>query len=158
MLRIALVLSLFFSSVVQAKELSNRLGVGVRNNTGVNISELVASYFPNPDLGVVGGLGIDTEKDASRFTANVTVRRIVFKEENMNFFMGGKIGLVNFEKVGEKQSGFELAGVFGGEFFFQGLESLGFVFEGGVGVVSAKEVRFRTVGEGLASAGVVFYF
>jgi hypothetical protein len=149
---------LAFCGVAQAKDLPNRLGVGVKKNTALDLPELAAVYYPTTDISFVGGLGIDTKKDESRFTVNAGVRRMVFKETNMNFYMGGSIGLVNYETAGDKKSGFELNALFGGEFFFTGLDSLGFTFEGGVGVVSADDVRFRTLAEGPFSAGIIFYF
>lgn len=143
----------------QAKELTNRLGVGVKKNASLDyLSELAASYYAAPDMAIVGGLGIDTQKDSSKFSFNAGVRRIVFKEANMNFYMGGSLGIVNFEQTGKKQSGFELNALFGGEFFLAGLDSLAFIFEGGVGVVSADNVRFRTLAEGPFNAGIIFYF
>jgi hypothetical protein len=147
-----------FATVAQAKDLTNRLGVGVKKNTALDLAELATVYYPSSEIGFAGGLGIDTQKDASKFSANAAVRRIVFKENNMNFYMGGSLGLVNFETSAKKQSGFELNALFGGEFFLTGLDSLGFTFEGGVGVVSADEVRFRTLADGPFSAGIIFYF
>lgn len=147
-----------FAGHVEAKELVNRLGVGVKKNTSLDLPELAAVYYPMADLAVAGGLGIDTEKDSSKFSFNAGVRRIVFKEDNMNFYMGGSLGIVNFEKVAGKQSGFELNALFGGEFFFSGLDSLAFTFEGGVGVISADNVRFRTIADGPFNAGIIFYF
>lgn len=143
---------------VEAKELTNRLGVGVKKNTALDLPELATVYHMAPDISVTGGLGIDTQKDASRFSFNAGIRRAVFKEDNMNFYMGGSVGLVNFETANNKESGFELNALFGGEFFFTGLDSLAFTFEGGVGVVSADNVRFRTIAEGPFNAGIVFYF
>ncbi|MEK2645296.1 organic solvent tolerance protein [Bdellovibrio sp. BCCA] len=143
---------------VEAKELSNRLGVGVKKNTSLDLPELAAVYHFAPDLSVTGGLGIDTQKDYSKFSFNAGVRRVVFKEDNMNFYMGGSVGLVNFETAGDKESGFELNALFGGEFFFTGLDSLAFTFEGGVGVISADNVRFRTIADGPFNAGIIFYF
>lgn len=147
-----------FCATAESKELANRLGVGVKKNTALDLAELAAVYYPVADMAFAGGLGIDTQKDASKFSANAAVRRVVFKEANMNFYMGGSLGLVNFETAGKKESGFELNALFGGEFFLTGLDSLGFTFEGGVGVVSADEVRFRTLADGPFSAGIIFYF
>jgi hypothetical protein len=153
------VLGLLLASMnCNAKDLVNRLGVGVKNSTSVDVPELAAVYYPTPEIGVTGGLGIDTQKDESRFTFNGGVRRIVFKEQNMNFYMGGMLGLINYETAGDKKSGFELNALFGGEFFFTGLDSLAFTFEGGVGIVSADNVRFRTIGDGPFKAGIIFYF
>lgn len=154
----ALLLNVTMASSASAKELVNRLGIGVKHDTSIDLPSLSVIYHPTSDIGITGGLGIDTQKDASRFSFNGGVRRIVFKEDNMNFFMGGELGLINREVLGEKQSGFYLSGLFGGEFFFAGLENLGFSFQGGVGVVSLKDVRFRTIGDAPMQAAVTFYF
>lgn len=146
------------SNVASAKELVNRLGIGVKNDTSINIPAISVKYWPNSEIGVVGGLAIDTEKDNSRFAMSGGVQRIVFKEDNMNFTMGGELGLINREVSGDKQSGFYLSGLFGAEFFFAGLENLSLSFQGGVGVVSLKDVRFRTIGDSPMQAAVTFYF
>jgi len=147
-----------FSGKASAKELVNRLGIGVKNETALGLPALAVSYFPTSEIGLTGGLGIDTRKDNSSFALSAGVRRIVFKEDNMNFFMGGELGLINDETAGEKESGFYLSGLFGTEFFLAGLENLGFSFQGGVGVVSLKDVRFRTVADVPLQAAVIFYF
>lgn len=155
----ALALCIFAAAgQVEAKELVNRLGVGVKQNTSLNLPELAAVYHSAPDISVAGGLGIDTQKDYSKFAFNAGVRRVVFKEDNMNFYMGGSLGVVNFETAGKKESGFELNALFGAEFFLAGLDSLAFTFEGGVGVISADNVRFRTIADGPFNAGIIFYF
>lgn len=154
-----IVMALLVGTTVQAKDLTNRLGVGVKSNTAVdNLPALAAVYYPNPDFGLTSSLGIDTKKDNSRFAITGGVRRIVFREANMNFYMGGNLGLINHETAGDKDSGFELSAVFGAEFFMPGLESLGFSFEGGLGVVSMDSTRFRTIAESPVQAGLVFYF
>lgn len=145
-------------STASAKDLTNRLGVGVKKHASLDLPQLAAVYYPVTDIAIAAGVGIDTEKDQSRFTANAGLRRIVFKEQQMNFYMGGSLGLVNFENGTEKESGFELNALFGGEFFFTGLDSLAFTFEGGVGVLSADNVRFRTIADGPFNAGIIFYF
>lgn len=146
------------SNTASAKELVNRLGIGVKNDTSIDIPSLSVKYWPTTEFGLTGGLAIDTEKDNSRFSLNGGVQRVVFKEDNMNFFMGGELGLINREVAGDKQSGFYLSGLFGAEFFFAGLENLSFSFQGGVGVVSLHDVRFRTIGDTPMQAAVTFYF
>jgi hypothetical protein len=153
-----LILCSFLSTAVYAKDLTNRLGVGIKNNTAMDLPELGAVYHFAPDMSVTGGLGVDTQKDNSKFSFNAGIRRVVFKEDNLNFFMGGTAGLVNFEDNDDKKSGFELNALFGAEFFFHGLDSLAFTFEGGVGIISTDEVRFRTIAEGPFRAGIIFYF
>ena len=150
------------SSLVQAKDLSNRLGIGIKNNNSIDVPSMAAVYYPNADVGLTGSVGVDTEEDNSKFLANVGIRKILFREDHLNFYYGGQAGLVNFETPtatgSDKQSGFELNVVFGAEFFFAGLDSLGFSFEGGVGISSLDKTRFRTVGDDPLKAGLIFYF
>lgn len=154
-----LIVLTFFGANVEAKDLTNRLGVGVKSHSGLNnLPSLAMVYHPNPDYSFTAGLGIDTTKDNSKFSFIGGIRRIVFREDNMNFYMGGSVGLVNNEVSGNKDSGFELNGLFGAEFFLAGLDSLAFTFEGGVGVMSGDNTRFRTIGDSPLQAGVVFYF
>ncbi|NUM57992.1 MAG: organic solvent tolerance protein [Bdellovibrionaceae bacterium] len=154
----ALALGCFFSQNLLAKDLSSRLGIGIKNNASEDVPSLAVVFFPNNDFAVTGGLGIDTQKDQSKFVVSGGVRKILFRENQMNFYFGGQLGVVNFETAGDKQNGFELNALFGGEFFFTGLESLAFTFEGGAGIASLKEVRFRTVADSPLRAGIIFYF
>ena len=92
------------------------------------------------------------------------VFRIVFTEDNMNFYMGAGAGIISREQQNDNgdfdnESGFEVSGYVGGEWFFSGLESLGFSIEAGIGVTSIdSEVRFRTIGDSPVKAGITFYF
>lgn len=147
------------TSMAQGKELSSRLGVGFRSAyVTFDLPSLAAYYYPSADLAVIGSLGVDTQEDDSKFAFMAGIRRILFKEDNMNFFMGGNVAMVNQEILAKKESGFELAALIGGEFFLNGLDSLGFNFESGVGISNVKKVRFRTMGESFVSAGIIFYF
>ena len=148
-----------FTTQAFAKELGSRLGVGYKSNyVTFEFPSVSTIYYPNNETAVVGSLGLDTQETSSKFALLAGVRRIIFKEEMMNFFMGGNIAMITNEVASTKDSGFELAALVGGEFFLNGLDSLGFTFETGVGVTNVKKVRFRTVGDSFVSAGMVFYF
>jgi hypothetical protein len=158
-------LGLCLSVSAFGKDLTSRLGIGIKNNNSQDLPALATVYYPNPDFGVTGSLGLDTQRNASKFSINGGIRRILFREERMNFYFGGHLGLVNYEGYNadspptiEKQSGFELAAIFGAEFFLPGLDSLAFTFEGGTGISSMKEIRFRTIGDHPLRAGIIFYF
>ena len=156
---LSIVLCVFcLTQSASAKDMVNRLGIGVKNDTSIQLPSLSVNYYPTSEIGLTGGLGIDTEKNGSRFSFSGGVRRIVFKEDNLNFFMGGELGLINREIAGIKESGFFLSGLFGAEFFLSGLENLSLSFQGGVGVVSLKDVRFRTIADAPFAAAVTFYF
>lgn len=161
---IILILSFCFSHMGFSKELSHRLGLGFKNQFSNNLAGIAAQYYPNSDMFLTGILGIDTKKDDSKFGFMVRLNRIIFKEDNLNFYMGGGIGLISSEVYDSSaskstDSGFELIAIIGSEFFFQGLENLGFSFEAGIGVSSVKSgVRFRTIGDSVLRAGIMFYF
>lgn len=147
------------AGTAQAKELTNRLGIGYRASyVTFTLPSVAAYYYPSSTFGVLGSLGIDTEDNNSKFAALVGIRRILFKEDNMNFFMGGNLAIVDNEVNAQKDSGFEMAAVFGGEFFLPGLESLGFNFESGAGVSNVGKTRFRTLGDSFVNVGMIFYF
>lgn len=151
---------LLLSSGVQAKDLANRLGIGFSNQFHENLPSLAVKYYSSTEMAFSAALGVDTQKDNSRFGFLVKMYRSMgegFMEENLNFYMGGGAGIISVENSGDNNSGFELMGFTGAEFFLPGLDSLGFMFEAGVGVTSiSSHVRFRTVGG--VNAGMVFYF
>lgn len=147
------------SHAVLAKDMSSRLGVGYRNSlVTATIPSTAIVYSPSPDYSVYASLGVDTEDTNSKFAMLVGARRIIFREDNMNFYSAGQMGLVNQEVASTKDSGFEIAALVGGEFFLPGLDSLGFNFETGLGVTTVKKTRFRTMGDSFVGAGITFYF
>lgn len=143
----------------QAKDLSNRLGIGYKNQFSDDLPGLAVQYYPGADLGLAAVLGLDTATDNSKFGFMLKLHRIIFQEDNLNFYMGAGAGLVSIEQNGENNSGFELMGFVGAEFFFAGLENLGFSFEAGPAITSvSSEVRARTIGHSPLQAGMTFYF
>ena len=161
---IVLLLScVFVGEMGFSKDLTNRLGVGFTDQfstgDGRSLPSVAVRYYPSPELGFSAALGVDTSEGQSKFGFMAKMYRIVFTEDNMNFYMGAGAGLLSEEAGTTNNSGFELTGFAGGEFFFSGLESVGFSFEMGVGIVSmSSEVRFRTIGDSPFKAGIIFYF
>jgi len=143
-----------------AKDMNHRLGVGPKHAFSITgLPALAVHYFPNSEYSFTGALGINTEQNNSEFGLQGGVRRILFEEKNMNFFIGGALGVISQETNGTNHSGFELLAGAGGEFFFQGLENLGFNFEMGIGVASLKKSnRFFTMARTPVHAGIIFYF
>ena len=157
----ALTATLMISASGEAKDMTNRLGVGYKNQFAVDLpGGVAAQYYPSADIGFSAALGVDTQQNMSKFGFMGKVYRIIFTEENMNFYMGAGAGLIsNQTTAANTDSGFELNGFVGGEFFIHGLDSLGFTFEGGVGISSLSSgVRFRTFGDSPLRGGMIFYF
>jgi hypothetical protein len=156
---LVLALTLFLAEASFAKDLTNRLGIGYKNQFGADLPGVAIQYYPGADLGLSGVMAVDTQKDNSRFGIMAKLHRVIFHEDNMHFYMGAGAGILSVETAGNNQSGFELIGFGGAEFFLPGLENLGFSFETGVGVTSlSSSVRFRTVGDSPLRAGMTFYF
>lgn len=161
LLKITLTIAIMslFSSLVSAKEMPQRLGVGIKNNTSESLPSLAGVYHINGLTAVTGGVGVDTKKDYSKFQINAGIRHVIFHENQMHFYAGGQLGLVTFEEpVGGKENGFEANFLMGAEFFFTGLENVGFSFEGGLGLSSVKNTRIRTLADDPLRAGIIFYF
>jgi hypothetical protein len=160
-MRFLILIAIFFGSSAFAKDLSNRLGVGYSNQFGVSsdLPSIAVRYYPNANYGLMAALGVDTEDQNSRFGFSAKIMKIVFREDNMNFYTAASAGIVSRELAGKNDSGFDLSGLVGAEFFLPGLENLGISFEGGVGVTSiSSQVRFRTIGDSPLRAGMIFYF
>lgn len=148
------------ATVAQAKNLNQRLGVGYKNNTIIDVPSIAVQYYPTAEYALYSSLGIDTQKDNSKFQLNVGAKRNLFMgtEPNMNFFVGGQVGTVTDEVAAKKESGMELQAFVGAEFFLPGLESLSFTFEAGLGMSTVDSARFRTLGNDPLRAGILFYF
>lgn len=146
-------------NTVLSKDLSNRLGIGYSNQFSTELPSLLASYHPSAEMGLSAAIGVNTGPQNSKFGLLFKVQRVVFPEDNMNFYMGAGAGLLSTKVDTRNESGFELMGFAGAEFFLMGLDSLGVSFEAGVGITSVSSgVTFRTIGDHPLRAGIVFYF
>jgi hypothetical protein len=154
------------SNSAEAKSLVNRLGIGYKNQFAVDVPALAAQYYASEDTAFNAALGVQSGQNNSKFGLMVRVNHVVFPEEHMNFYLGAGAGLYNSNVTsstlpngGTSDSGYELQGFVGSEFFLPGLESLAFYFEAGVGIVSGSNgVIFRTFGQSPLQAGMMFYF
>lgn len=159
---LVLTVVLLFSSFSFAKEMPQRLGVGIKNNTSEELPSLAAIYHISGLTAVTGGVGVDTKKNNSKFQINAGIRHVIFHEQQLHFYAGGQLGLVTFEEPtttgADKDNGFEANLLMGAEFFLTGLENVGFSFEGGLGLSSIKDTRIRTISDSPLRAGIMFYF
>jgi hypothetical protein len=159
--RVLIIFFAGFAATANAKDLTSRLGIGYSDQFGLvnSLPSIAMRYFPNADYGLMGSIGIDTLKDHSRFGFGAKIIKVVFREDNLNFYAAAGAGVVSQQDSGHTDSGFDLSGVAGAEFFMPGLENLSFSFEAGVGVTSiSSQVRFRTIGDSPLRAGIIFYF
>src|SRR5262245_24203287 len=109
---VLILLGLVLCGPAMAKDLTSRLGVGYSDQFGIqgSLPSLAIRYYPSPDLALGAALGVDTLKDQSKFGFMAKVMRIIFQEDNMNFYLGAAAGLISQEQVGDNDSGFDLSG------------------------------------------------
>ena len=84
-----LVISALLSFVpsAQAVDLANRLGVGYTNQfSDPDLPSITARYYPNSMTGMSLAVGVNTEENRSRFGALAKLYRIIFTEQNLNFY------------------------------------------------------------------------
>lgn len=142
-----------------AKDMSNRLGLGFKDQSSIALPSIALQYWPGSELGLAATVGLDTQTNNSRFSAMAKIYRVIFPEDNLNFYMGAGAGVLSVETAGNNQSGFELMGFAGVEFFIPGLDSIGWSFEAGTAITSISSgTRFRTFGDSPLKAGATFYF
>lgn len=156
---VCFVVTMSVSPKALSKEMPQRLGVGIKDNTSDSVPSLAIVYNLNGLTAVTGSLGVDTKKDYSKFQVNGGIRHIIFHENQLHFYAGGQLGLVTLETPAEgKNTGFEANVILGTEFFFTGLENVGFSFEGGIGLSTVSHTRIRTIADNPLKAGLIFYF
>src|SRR4051794_32645162 len=82
-----------------AKDLSSRLGIGYSNQFGLTqeLPSIALRYYPNADYGLGAAIGVDTTKHNSRFGFSAKIVKLVFREDNLNFYTGAAAGIVSQE-------------------------------------------------------------
>jgi hypothetical protein len=152
-------LGLLIPNIAEAKDLTSRLGLGFKNQSSIELPSVAIQYWPGSELGLSASIGLDTQTYNSKFSAMAKIYRVIFPEDNLNFYMGAGAGVLSVETLGNNQSGFELMGFAGVELFIPGLESVGWSFEAGTAITSISSgTRFRTFGDSPIRAGAIFYF
>lgn len=142
-----------------AKDMTHRLGVGFKNNTSISIPSLTAVYFADKDVAYTVALGMDSMQGSTAMQISGGMRYIMFFENNLNFYVSGQAGVINYETPATgKRSGAEFLALGGVEFFFSGLDNLGFSAEAGVGLATLGSTRVYTTALDPVKAGIVFYF
>jgi len=154
-----LLLSIVLSSPAFSKETQGRLGLGYNSEFGnasnaSNIPAVSIKYALTRDLAASLVAGVVGSSSMSSVIA-VKGYKNLFLEKNLNFYFTFGLGIVN----AEGSRGTEVITGFGSEFFFPGLESLGFSFETGVSFNNLSgSFKIRTIGMSFLNAGIHFYF
>jgi hypothetical protein len=152
----------FFAApqLAEAKDLSNRLGLGFKNQSSTELP----GHRP-PVLARCRSWTFCFSRDRHS-NKQLEIWRHA-KALSSDFFLRTILTSISapvpeflsIETAGNNESGFELMGFAGVEAFLAGLENVGFNFEFGTAITSISSgTRFRTLGDSPVRAGVTFYF
>ncbi|UCD85977.1 MAG: hypothetical protein JSU92_07230 [Deltaproteobacteria bacterium] len=161
-------LVLAFSVIpAEAKDLSKRVGLGYNSQIetiGVEYFQIDGpsiKYGISPDIGIQGILGFSNYSNGVEFSVLVLGGKFfynIIKEENMNFYAGGGLGIISLSNAAD-ETGIFVCGYVGEEFFFSGLPNLGFSAEMGLVIESMDDLGsyVGTYG-GFLEIGINYYF
>ena len=153
------------ASSALARDMHGRLGLGYNGQYASSLSPAGTSaislkYGLTKDVALAAVIGIQTTATANSVTAFKFFKNI-FYETNLNFYFMAGAGLVTGQPAGAASgtAGAEFLGGFGTEFFFPGLESLGFSMEVGASFHNLYGgFILKTIGFSFLNAGIHFYF
>lgn len=152
-------LFLLMASFCVAKNLDGRVGFGFSYQDFNQAPALSLRYHFSQYVSATFVAGFDTTDTVNATVLGMKLLRNAHIEENLNLYLG-IAGYTVADKSGGAfvTQGFEFDGLLGAEFFLSGLPNLGFIFEVGIAVRTVRNVATKTIGGGLASAGIHYYF
>ena len=166
LLLVLLLLSAFSPADASAKDLRKKIGLGFNNNFTSLTSISVKGGLPLPkatqSLQIQGFVGFGLARaEPARLVAGGRVLIPFVAEDNLNVYAGIGAGYLRLRPEGQTDviDAFRGQAVVGVEFFFFGLENLGFSAELGLNFDVADEfLSFETTSGTAASVGVHYYF
>lgn len=137
------------------RNLENRWGFGVSLQDFNSLPSLSLRRHFNPHISASFLAGFDTSDKTNASILGGKFMRLVYLEENLNFFMGvGAFFIADRGDTPNTSNGFEFDGLLGAEFFISGLPNLGVLLETGFAVRTVRKVVFRTI----AGTAIHYYF
>lgn len=165
MTRLPIVFYLFCAALVTvpnkafSMNLSGRLGLGLSNQVATGIDTLSFKLQRNRASAIGALLGLDSSSDQSNYALGLKGYRVIYDEPQLNFYSAlSAIAFTFQDDEDNTESGYQLEAGFGTEFSLQGLDSIGFSFEFGIGVIKEQgAAAVRTIGHNVLSSAVHFY-
>lgn len=161
MKKLIVILALFFISLSSfAASQAGRLGVGMSNHIVSGIQTLSMKLQRNRAEAIGALFGLDSSEDGSFYAIGLKYYRLIYEEPQLNFYSTAAAATFTAKNsdTDETQQGYQLDGLFGTEFSFQGLESVGFSFEFGLGMYNYQEkTHIGTQGYNMLRSAVHFY-
>lgn len=156
---IIIIIALFtFSTSSFAMSLLGRLGIGTTNQVVTGIDALSIKLQRNRSTALSGLFGLNNSSDSSNYAIGAKVYRLIYDEPQLNFYSSLAAIMFTYQNDGNTESGYQVDGGFGTEFSFQGLESIGFSFEFGIGLNKYNGgSNIQTYGHHIVTSAVHFY-
>lgn len=151
--------ALFILQPAYSASMAGRLGIGTTAHIENGMKALSMKLQRNRSTAIGGHFGLDSSSDGTIYALGLKVYRYIYEEPQLNFYSSLGIGIFNYKNANDDlESGYQMEGTFGTEFSFQGLESVGFSFEFGLGLSQYnKETHLKTVGHNALMSAVHFY-
>ena len=135
---------------------TGRFGFGVSNQAATNFSAVSFKVHLKPKFAIGGLAGVSTGSDGGH-AFGLKIYQAIVLEQNLMVY-GGLFGAILRDKSGTGDtSGFQGDLSLGAEFFFQGLEHIGFSFEAGVRVKKLDDFVFETNALSIVQSAIHFY-
>lgn len=156
-LTMALLFSFSLSSY--AMPLAGRLGVGMTNQVITGIDAISIKLQRNRSIAVGAIIGVDSNNEESNYAIGAKVYKLIYDEPQLSFYSALTGISFTYQDDDEKtKNGYQVDGTFGSEFSFQGLESIGFSFEFGLGMHRYQDKSsMKTIGNHMFMSAVHFY-
>ena len=156
---LSILISIFSMDSYAASRLG-RLGIGMSNQVATGIDTISLKLQRSRSMAIGGLIGLDSNSDASKYALGLKVYRNIYEEPQLTFYSAFTgIMFTYFDETADKtNNGYQVEGAFGSEFSFQGLESLGFSFEFGLGLVNNdNKTTLQTMGHSVIKSAIHFY-
>ncbi|MBD64235.1 MAG: hypothetical protein CME62_03455 [Halobacteriovoraceae bacterium] len=137
-----------------------RLGVGMSDHLITDMKTLSLKLRRNRSSALGGNFGIDSSSEGSFYALGIKYYKLIYEEPQLNFYstFAGNIFTYENEEEDSTEQGYQVDGMFGTEFSFQGLDSIGFSFEFGVSFYDYNdETHITTNGNNMIRSAVHFY-
>ena len=137
------ILLAFFTITTHAFAMNGRFGLGFSNQPETNL-EPISFKIHTSKRSAYGGLIGTSNSDTGGYVMGVKLYRKLIQEENLNFFGSIYVGYRNEGPDGGETSGFQGDLTAGVEYFFSGLDHIGFSFETGITANNFDGLIFKT--------------
>ena len=150
---------LLISSSTWGASMVGRLGIGMTNHLVTSQKAISLKLQRNRSTAFGGHFAMDSSSDGMGYAMGLKGYKYIYEEPQLNFYSalsGTYFTYLNEED--DTESGYQVDGVFGTEFSFQGIESVGFSFEFGMSMYQYQEkTHVSTIGHNILAAAVHFY-